>query len=217
MKRLFFGALLLSLIGNTGCSEAEKNLSVEREIEMLDVPAETKIPASLWEKLAGTPEASAPEGESSTGVQFMPVSVILREKSAGVLSDRSLRLRFPRGGGTLDLAPYVTGSQGSFYLSFEWPEVTDLTQLKVWYDSKGRRRNLEDGTWGSGCGRYFEITAGLLKEISQGGLKLNTTRERHLTVAGGHYFFVFEKDKQRSIAKVTIKDSRYPILFCEEL
>ncbi|HRO66959.1 MAG TPA: hypothetical protein PL182_05295 [Pseudobdellovibrionaceae bacterium] len=215
----------LSILCFMGCSSPLTE-ETYREIQVEDVPKEIRIPSALWERIEGKEEshgdAAAPtstESESSetSGALFMPVNVILREKTPGVLTEPLIRIVFPRGGGQVDFASYTTGKQGSFYVKFEWPEAEKAEDVSAWYDSKARRRKLDDGFWGAGCGRFYEITRGLKKEMSEEGLKVNTTRERHLTVLGGHFVFAMRKSHQNFVTQVTFKDSRLPVLFCEEL
>lgn len=209
---------VLPLLLASACESNSRKLDEPRVVEINEIPEETMIPPALWDQIEI--KVHPKDGESSqegTGVLFMPVSVILREKNPGVLVEPALKLEFPRGGGTVDFARYTTGVPGTFYVSFEWPEADKLESLRVWYDSKGRRRKLEDGSWGSGCGRFYELTPKFSSEMKKGGLMVNTTRDRHLTVLGGHFIFSLEKAKQTYVAKITFKDSKKPVLFCEEL
>ncbi|MBX3039682.1 MAG: hypothetical protein KF789_03100 [Bdellovibrionaceae bacterium] len=225
MKSFFF--LGLSILCFTGCSGPFGEDSY-KQIQIDDVPKEIRIPSALWNRIEGKEESHASggehgggavetEGPETSGALFMPVNVILKEKSPGVLVDPLIRIVFPRGGGLIDLASYTTGKQGSFYVKFEWPEAEKAEDISIWYDSKARRRKLDDGFWGTGCGRFYEITQGLKREMASEGLKVNTTRERHLTVLGGHFVFAMKKPHQNFVAQVTFKDSRLPVLFCEEL
>jgi hypothetical protein len=151
----------------------------------------------------------------SGGALFVPVDVILTEKNPGVLSQSPIRIRLPRGGGAVDLAQYTTERQGSFFVRFEWPDQEGAGSIESWFVSKARKRKLGSEMWGAGCQSFFRITKGLAKAQSGEGLKVNTTRLRHLTVLGGHFIFSSRKSGQTSVSQVTFRDSRYPQYFCE--
>lgn len=171
---------------------------------------------------AGGHDAPAAAGaeaatEPGAGVLFMPVDVTLTEKNPGVLKQSSVRIHLPRGGGSIDLAKYLDDQAGSFFVSFAWPEASDPKEVQSWFVSRARKRRLDNELWGAGCNKFFRITSGLQKALAGGGLKANTTRNRHLTVLGGHFLFATRRDSQTNfLAQVTFTDSRHKNLLCEE-
>lgn len=218
-------AALAVLLG-AACSKHEAAEEIP-SVSIDDIPGEVRIPSMVWDQIEGKTaseaegghEAAAPEADSSSGagVLFMPVDVILVEKNPGVLKEPAVRIRLPRGGGRIDLNDYVGGREGSFFVRFEWPEVEDSKTLKSWFVSKARKRRIGDEIWGAGCKTVLTMSHGLMKAMAEGGLKVNTTRNRHLTVLGGHFVFSAVKNGQTFTAQVTLTDSRHPELYCEEL
>lgn len=219
LAALFAAALLCA-----ACSDhAHEDI---RTIEVEDIPKEVKIPQKLWDEIQGKAPAAA-DGETAGaaatelgdegGVLFMPVDVILEEKNEGVLKESPVRIRLPRGGGAIDLSTVVTDNPGSFYVRFEWPDVEDASTLQAWFVSKARRRKLGDEIWGTGCRKFLKITKGLQAAQKKGGIKVNTTRDRHVTVLGGHFVFSARKSTQVFAAQVTFVDPRHPDFYCEEM
>lgn len=213
----------------SACSKHDEHAEIP-VVEVQDIPKEVQIPSGVWDRIEGKVSHGADEGHGesagaadadagreSGGVLFMPVDVILTEKNPGVLKEPAVKIRLPRGGGRIDLNDYVASREGSFFVRFEWPEVEDPKGLKAWFVSKARKRRIGDELWGAGCRALFDVTKGLQKAMTAGGLKVNTTRNRHLTVLGGHFVFSNAKNGQTFAAQVTLMDSRRPELYCEEL
>ncbi|MBX2987457.1 MAG: hypothetical protein KF802_06140 [Bdellovibrionaceae bacterium] len=242
MKRI----LLLTALAVVmfACSKNAHEAEPQRTIVVDDIPKEIRIPSAVWDRLegkaahgahggegehgapaaggggdhgGGSGGASAEEEDLNSGALFMPVTVTLIEKNPGVLSESPLTIRLPRGGGTIDLAPFMTGTEGSFHVRFEWPEREETDEFQSWFVSKARRRKLGDELWGAGCGRFYRVTQALEKTMKSGGLTVNTTRNRHLTVLGGHFIFSAKRKGQLFLTQVTFKDSRFENLYCEEL
>ena len=225
-----------------GCTKPEAENKIEKEMTVDEIPTEIKIPTALWDAVEGKVRHGAEgghekaegaagggehgggggagaEGESSStaGALFMPIDLILTEKNPGVLKEPSVKIHLPRGGGTVDLASFMGEQQGSFFVRFAWPEVEEGQELQSWFVSKARQRKLGEEVWGSGCGKFFKITQGLAKQMKGEGLKVNTTRNRHLSLLGGHFVFATKKNGQNFLAQATLKDSRFEALYCEAL
>jgi hypothetical protein len=125
-------------------------------------------------------------------------------------------IELSHGGGIVDLAQYLSGQQGSFYVGFELPpEFHEGTNFKAIYISMARKRKLDDHVFGAGCNQYFDITPKFLEMMKREGIKANTTRQRHVTVLAGHYIFSVMKDNRIYITQVTITDSQHKNLLCE--
>lgn len=206
------GFLVLTAMG---CHHGEHESEEGREVTVSALAKDISVPTEVWDEMQKSEDGS--EVDNSKGVQFMGVKVILTEKNPGVLKRSPVKIELPRGGGTIDFAEYVGDNPGSFYVSFEWPEAEDLKEVKTWFVSQARIRNVGDEKWGAGCNKYFRVSAGLLKEMKSGGLKANTTRNFHLSVLGGHFIFALKKHRQLIATQVTFYDSRHPEYFCKEL
>lgn len=229
---------LLGLGGAVACSSHHDEEIATIEVD--DVPKEVRIPAKLWDEVqskgaaggeakeskgghgGGGEEGGEGEGgpelaQEGGGVLFMPIDVILEEKNRGVLKQSPVKFHLPRGGGTIDLSQVVGDTPGTFFVRFETPDVEDPASLQAWFVSKARRRKIGAEIWGAGCNKYFGITKGLAKAERGGGLKVNTTRDRHVTVLGGHFVFSAKKLSQVFTTQVTFKDPRHPDFYCEDL
>ncbi len=174
----------------------------------LSTSMERKIPRQLWDRI---------EGESSEGVEsrirFVEVDVYLLEVNEGVLQKPRLKLRLPVGGGEVDLADFMGETKGSFYLDFE---IAGLAESPfVYFVSQVQSSSDLGDELGSGCG----VMANLSNKFSQwrkvGGLKLNSTRGRHVRVAGGDFVIFAKQEDKTLISRVSLVDRTQPEIFCK--
>lgn len=233
MRNLFLtlglaSGLCVLMLG--ACSKHEE--AAHEDIQTLkveDLPADIRIPSKAYTELqfaaadgehaaagdhgGGAAVAGAP---ATSGIIFAEVSVILKEKNPGVVKGGEIKIKFPRGGGEVNLADYITETPGSFYVSFEYPDFAGSTQQKVIFVSKARKRRIDNQVFGAGCNQYFDITKAFAKAMLTDGIKVNTVRERYSSVLGGHFLFSAAKDGSQYLAQVTFKDSAHNHLFCED-
>ncbi len=201
---LFFSSLAWA---NPAPSEHEKG-PAPVVFAITEAGSEIKIPSAIL------PAIEAGGTNPSGTFSFFPVKVRLREKNSGVLKAPEILLEFPKGGGEVDLASYLGKVPGTFFIFFELDrEKEDL--LKVFYVSKARKRRLNDGIWGLGCKKYLDLTGFYNREIFKHGIKVNTTRNRHASVVGGHFIFSSSNSKRLILTQVSFKDSKAPELFCD--
>lgn len=180
------------------------------------LPADFKIPARVWDLIENRESAKTADGASTPGIFYSSAKLFLTEKNQKILRNPSFVLELPRGGGIVDLADYLSGEQGSFYVGFELPEeFQDGQNFRVIYISQARKRKLGDRIFGAGCNQYVDITPKFLEMMKGEGLKVNTTRQRHVTVLAGHFIFSVMKENRIYITQVTITDSRNKNLLCE--
>lgn len=224
------------------CSKHEEETHSEiRTLKVEDLPADIRIPSKAYAELqfaavdagheaaAGGGEhggggggehgggAAAPGGApGGSGIIFAEVNVILKEKNPGVVKGGEIKIKFPRGGGEVNLADYITETPGSFYVSFEYPDFLGSTQQKVIFVSKARKRRIDNQVFGAGCNQYFDITKSFAKAMLTDGIKVNTVRERYTSVLGGHFLFSAAKEGSQYMAQVTFRDSAHNHLFCED-
>ena len=186
------------------------------QVKIEDLPSDFKMPAAIWDIVEKSPDAKATAEASNAGIFYSTAKVFLTEKNPGILRSPAYEIELPRGGGSIDLAKYLSGDQGSFYVGFELPEeITAGTNFKAIYISDARKRKLDERVFGAGCSQYFDITQKFLQMMKGEGIKANTTRQRHVTVLAGHYIFSAMKDNRIYITQVTLTDSRYKNLLCE--
>jgi hypothetical protein len=220
----FLGSFLL-LLAN-GCSKhAIFENKEDFEIRIVsDLPQEVSIPSSLWDRVEGKvgilpgtlPAAAAPtSSEGSSGeIIFAPLRVYLIEKNDGILHHPKYKIDYPLGGGKLDLEEFTTGQTGSFYFGLEIPEIPGLTDLRVYYVSQARARKIDGEIFGAGCNVYMNISAQFQKEMLKEGLKVNTARNRHVSVLAGLFILTAQKGKQIVVTQLKVTDSKNSQLLC---
>lgn len=157
---------------------------------------------------------------SQAGREFLDVQVSFRSSVDGVLSAHT-KFSLPRGGGEIDLKNYVVGEKGSFYMSVAAQRTTELDQevknLHVYYLSEAKTRTIAGESFGAGCKKFMDVTYLFQKKNLDGGLQLNATEQRYLSVVAGVFYFVeFSSAQKRYISAVRITDTRYPELLCDQ-
>lgn len=191
------------------------HVSDYQEIKFDDLPEEVKIPTKAWDLLEfkTTSEASTALNKN---LIFAEVSVFLVEKNPGVIEGEAVKISLPRGGGTIDLARFITNRRGTFYVGFDFPEFSEASGKKVVFVSKARKRRIGSEVFGAGCNQFFDITDEFFKKMKAEGLKVNTTNDRYLSVLGGSFLFSAEKGSDVHLAQVRFINSQQPQFFCEE-
>ncbi|QLY26117.1 hypothetical protein [Bdellovibrio sp. KM01] len=236
MNQPFVLFILSALVIVSGCTKTPGYHREEyKTIKFEDVPPDLKIPTKAWDMLSFKAVESAHgehaaaggegghgggegEGKKESGskeIVFADVSVFLVDKNPGILKDEALKFELPRGGGEIDLSQYLNNRQGSFYVGFEFPSFTEAKQSKVLFVSHARKRKLGDSVYGAGCNQILDITTKFNLAMQGEGLKVNTTRERHISVLGGTFLFSAEKGDTIYVAQVSFVDPEHANLFCE--
>lgn len=230
MKTCVLIALIsISLFACHKNEHAVKEAIATREI--VDVPAEVKIPHKLWDLIEQDPTAHKEEkkkegGEGSEGegdasaekknaVVFAPLRVTLREKNEGILQPQHIQIQYPRGGGSLDLSEYTTGETGTFFFNIEIPDLENTVIQRAFFLSQARKRKVENEIFGSGCNTFFEMGPAFFADLKLQGLKLNTARQRHISVLSGIFILTARKDNQTLVAQLNVTDSKNKYLLCE--
>lgn len=217
--RRFLSAFLLVL---SACSAREGYQSESySEIKVEDLANDIRIPTRAWDLLEGKAEEPAETGEHESAVTpnkefvFAEIVVFLKEKNPGVLRSPAIKILLPRGGGEIDLADYMGISPGTFFVGFEFPEFTEATEKKVLFVSRARKRRVDEVVFGAGCNQFFDISKKFFEQMKSEGVKVNTTRERHLSVLGGTFLFSAIKGNTVYVSQVSFTDSKHTHLFCE--
>ncbi len=230
MRIFFFLLGAVAVWGLTAChghsSEKEEE---KKEILITEIPLDLKVPTGIWnlfggekkeekkeEKKAEEKKSESGSGENTDAFVFSEIKVHLTEKNPDIVKNGEVVIAFPRGGGEIDLANYLSGRQGSFYVNFEFPEFTDATMKKILFVSHSRKRKIDDQIFGSGCHEFYDVSNRFLKEMTKEGLKVNTTRNRHTSVLGGTFVFAAKKAGQSYLTQVTFTDSQNKNLLCQE-
>jgi hypothetical protein len=171
-------------------------------------PAEIMIPSKIWD-LIYADEKSKPR------VVFAPVKLQMKERNPGILTQEEVIIQFPRGGGEVDLSQFVTEKRGSFFVNFTFEKGGAPESSYVFFVSRNRKRKVDGMILGSGCKSFYDVKTYLGKTDKQGGILVNTTRLRHLSVLGGSFVFANVTGKEVRLAQVSFKDSKNPKYFCE--
>lgn len=217
MNHRFF--LLVTSLIFFGCTESSSfRTSHFVSVKIDAMPRDFKIPAKIWDLIEMVPQEKSKAAIVSRDIFYSAIKVFLTEKNKNILKSPGYVIDLPRGGGGIDLAHYLTGDSGTFFVGFELPEeFNEEKSIKVIYLSHARKRKIDDSIFGSGCNQYFDITKKFLRMMKTEGIKANTTRQRHLSLLAGHYIFSIVKDSQVFLTQVSIEDSRYKNLICEAL
>lgn len=215
--------LLLTLIIATSCKKEEfVKETPAKVVRIRQTGNDFQIPSGLWDKLLPSDatgitdlKAEAEDGNTVAGVNFAPIIVTLTEKNSGVLTDSPIQFEFPQGGGMIDLAEFVTGKPGTFFVNFDVAGIKTPEHLTVYYLSKARKRRFDNQVFGAGCRSYFNIKKHFLAEHGKRGIAVNTTRDLHSTILGGHFLFSWQREDSFLVTQVQFLDSKNPQLFCE--
>lgn len=210
--RLLVIILVVSIL-SCGKKHDEESGVEARMIQMQDQGADFKIPADIWSEITGIDFEEALE--KNVALVFVPAKVILREKNPGVLTNPRLEITTAKGGGDIDLAKYVTGRQGTFFVQFEFEGFEHPETFQSYFVSRSKKRKLDNDIVGSGCKYYFEMNSFMLGKNKTEGLKVNTTRQRHVSVLAGHFIFSYSEGKQIFVSRVSFKDSGNSTLLCD--
>lgn len=176
-----------------------------KTIEMTEWGADVKIPQKIWDQFGNV--------GGKEQMSFSAIQVRLVEKNPGVLIDPEVVIKFPRGGGEIDLAQVVKDQAGTFRVYFDLEEVASDDKMKAYFISQARKRKIDGEVWGAGCNKYMDIKKFILGAGKDHGIEVNTSRSRHDSVLGGTFFFA----SGTQITQITFKDSKQAHLFCDSV
>lgn len=146
--------------------------------------------------------------------KLFQIRVQLIEKANRALQGQNIELVMPEGGGRIDLAEYVKGTSGSFYVKVLPSDQVDAKKVNVYFLSNSVKRNLEGTHWGSGCDKFFDVTSIFRKQFFKGGLLVFNTYERFVSVLAGTYVFASAEEGILHLSQLTLMDSRHMNLQC---
>lgn len=147
--------------------------------------------------------------------ELLPVHVWLSPGS-GMSVTEGVRFLLPIGGGEIDFSNYVSSKRGRFGLGMQvdLPEGVSSDQLYIFYISQARVRALDKESFGSGCGKFHDISEFWRSQWRAKEIQLYTKDQRYLSVVAGTYVFVSIKAPQIWLAALTLSDSRFKSLQC---
>lgn len=211
MTKIFGLFLALVLVG---CfRNASKN--DPQVVVVNDVPADFHIPQELI-KMIET-ELQIESKTLQLVFSYAPLKVLFTEKTAKTLVAPQLLYSLPKGGGQIDLQNVVSG-QGSYFFSFPEEQFKNYPELShLYYLSHSPKKNIGNEVFGIGCGKWMDLKSQFSALQSSNFLALNSTDNRHIFVATGHYIFVFRKLNQVLLTQVTITDSKNAFQLCPQI
>ncbi|MES3037452.1 MAG: hypothetical protein V4736_06040 [Bdellovibrionota bacterium] len=215
MKKLLKIAAILLVAAS--CTKKDNFVEpVPDEIGVAEANQELMIPESMWDNFLSAEEAKKVENKETTfEFSLAPINVHLKEKNEGILKKPNYIIRLTRGGGYVDLAEYLTGTDGTFFMSLRSPEITEEAKaMKVFFVSRAKKRRLGDEVVGAGCRSYFEITSKYNTEMLDKGIEVNTKNLRHASVLGGTFLVKYTVGKKIFVSQVTFTDSKFPEAQC---
>ncbi len=178
------------------------------------VAEDIKIPKAIFENIVENVKA-----ESSTLAPvylFVPLTVVFASKESNVIL-KPIQSEFSNGGGQVDLSRIVTG-KGSFYFYFPPEQFEKLPEIEhLYFMTEYPQKKIDNENFGLGCGRWIDLKKKYSEFITENKVILNTTAQRYLYVAGGHYVFVFRKSNQVYLSHLHVDDSRFNNLKCPDL
>lgn len=179
---------------------------------------DVKVPRSLVHKLEADYraflKANEVPGKEHINRKLMNMSVELTQKRNAALHEDT-RIVTPLGGGIVDLNEVVTPLRGSFNLKImaQTEDGKAPENLKMYFISHAKRRKIDGSDYGTGCGKYMDVTGYLKRKPA--GLELYTAGQRYLSVVGGTFVAVAFAKEGLNVGTITFRDSRYPELLCE--
>jgi hypothetical protein len=214
--------LIVSLLACHSNSHSESEHFETKEIT--DLPKEIKVPSVIWDlleekKVIDSHGKIVPTSEISDRFEenvFVGLAVKLKEKSHGVLGGKTLELKSPKSGLSIDLANYVKLDKGTFIFSFDPEYKLDPQTTQVLFLSQSIAKRGNNQSLGSGCGKFYDVTKIYLKEIREKGIEVNVTDGRHVSFLAGTFFIRVSHEKGvRALSQLTITDSSHPELQCD--
>ncbi|MFN8847468.1 MAG: hypothetical protein ACK5W9_11520 [Bdellovibrionales bacterium] len=205
--------LALALFSVTLISCSIKNTEVEYPIYRVDdLPQDFRMTSKVWDVTK-----SIDPTIKDKPIFYGPVQVKFSQKSPGLLNEGNVIYEFASGGGNIDLSQVVSGQKGTFFISFHMPGTDNFTNGRVFFISRSRQRKIEGEVVGSGCKTLLDLSSSLGQLNFKGELKLNTTRDRHISILAGHFVFLTETDKSWIVSQISFNDSKRQDLICPEL
>lgn len=214
MTKYFVFLCALSSISLCGCT-AKKTAAEPQVIKVDELAQDFPIPQQLFKivetELLGETKVLVPV------FSYTSLQVLFTEKTAKTLTSPNLLYMLPKGGGQIDLQNVVAG-QGSFFLSFPAEQFENLPPLShLYYLSLAPKINIDSEEFGLGCGKWIDLRDKFSELNKNNFLNLNTSDNRHLFVAAGHYVFVFRKLNQVVLAQMTLVDTKNSFLLCPQV
>jgi hypothetical protein len=188
---------------------------VEEEFQILrveDLPQDFRVSSKIWDVTKSTDPAI-----KDKPIFYGPMQIKFWQKKPGLLKDGNVIFEFASGGGGIDLSQVVNGQQGTFYVSFDMPGIEKVVKHRAYHISRSRQRKVDGEVIGTGCKKLLDLSSGIGKLNFKNEIKLNTTRDRHVSLLAGNFVFLTETDSNWIVSQVTFYDTKRQDLICPEV
>ncbi|MBX7232495.1 MAG: hypothetical protein K1X29_10460 [Bdellovibrionales bacterium] len=132
--------------------------------------------------------------------------------------DKNIKYLFPTGGGLLDFAEEIFSTQGEFTLKFIVNNFEiNSNNLRVFYISEARQRQLNQVTYGSGCNKWMEVSRWFHSKKQDSKLTLSISKQRYVSALSGSWIFASSIKNQLYLGALSLTDSRDNSLLCKTI
>lgn len=176
------------------------------------------FPKPLWSEILNGAPLTIDTSESVYDFfETLPMQVEVVEGKGGAFGGTNYRFDFKEFGGFIDFDVYLDRSTtGSFKLYFNFPDLADISKMKVYFLSWTNQYQKDGEPFGNGCGNFYDITSYFNKTILKDGLLLHTKDYRYLDLAAGRLYFINYTDKKIQLAQVTLTDKKLEERLCTD-
>lgn len=218
------GLLLIAFLYSTVGLAAEEAATDEREwIQGFARRGakENPLPKELAKKIEVDylKATTDPKMETKKSIvrQLLNVKTELTQEKLRALKGQT-RILTPPGGGTIDLADYVTPLKGAFRMNMQLEDEHHVAKnlSKVYFISESKKREIDHETYGAGCGKYMDVTSYFKRQMAHKGFDLYTAEQRYINVLRGTFILITYTPEALQLASVTFLDSRYPKWDCPQ-
>lgn len=221
-SRLSFVCLLL-----TGCLFSKHEVAHERpyvEESAKRSFRETEVPKTMTRELESwyleerrkqDPKSTLTDAELLAELErhLLDLELLLNPLDHHSLTNPR-KFALPHGGGIVDLADVVNPGHGKFTAKIAVPSRQSTDMVRVYYLSGAKQRDVQGESFGSGCGKWANLTKWYEHSMAGHGLELFVKDQRYVSVLAGTWIVAVLKGTQLHIAGVLVGDSRYPRLQC---
>lgn len=174
------------------------------------------FPKTLWAEILNSAPLTINTANSVYEIfETLPMQVELAEKRGGVFGGTNYRFEFKEFGGFVDFDTYFDRqSMGSFSLYFNFPNLDNVSNMKVYFLSWSEHYEKDGETFGNGCSNFYDITSYFRTSVFGGGLLLHTKDYRYLDLVAGRLYFVNYTEDKIQLAQVTLTDSKLEERLC---
>lgn len=201
------------------CDKHENKKTGEFEIiSQPDIKFDLVFPQEMWDEILNHAPITITTTKSVYELfEALSVQVELVDGTKEVLHGKNYRFDLKDFGGEINFDNYLDKSTiGNFKMYFNFPEITEESDIRVYFLSWSKQYTKDDEVFGNGCGYFYDVTSYFKKEVFKKGLLLHTNNYRYLDVVGGRLYFVNYGKTKIQISQVTLTDSSLENRMCAD-